>query len=46
MRWVDRMENAVLHRVKEKNILRTIKKKGGERDWSHLTQELPSEAHY
>jgi hypothetical protein len=27
MRWVDRMQNTVLHRIKEKNILRTIKRR-------------------
>jgi len=45
--WADCVGDEVLYRVKEgRYILYTIRMKVGELDWSHLTQELPSDTRY
>jgi hypothetical protein len=44
--WTDRVRNEVLHRVKEKSMLRTVKKTEGKLDCQHLAQELPSKPRF
>jgi hypothetical protein len=40
IRWTDRVQNAVSQEVEEeRNILRTIKRKEGKLDWSHVAHE-------